>query len=64
MTTEGLFPVGKKLPVLIFEVAMLLLEGATEVSTEGMAIRFELPCCDIPGVGITVLVEEDKLTCW
>ena len=70
MPTEDPPPAGNRLPVLTVVGAMLLhaLAAIMEVSTEDVTIKFELPLCDIPGVGIIVLIAEEELTacgnCW
>ena len=70
MPTEDPPPAGNRLPVLTVVGVMVLhaLAAIMEVSTEDVTIKFELPLCDIPGVGIIVLIAEEELTtcgnCW
>lgn len=66
MPTEDPLPGGNRFPVLTVVGAMLLdaLAAIMEVSTEDVTIKFELPPCDIPGVGIIVLMVEEELTAW
>lgn len=63
-------PPGNMFPVLTGVADMLVVPPVVfiEASTEELAIIFEFPLCDMPGVGIIVPTGEEELTscgyCW